>query len=253
MIGSGGEFPVSVAVHGDLVYVLNARGGGSVQGFQRLGSRLVRIPSWHRALGLDPAATPEFTHTPGQVAFSPDGSQLLVTTKAGTNAVDVFAVNRFGGLSSTPVVNVEAAAVPFAAAFDRGGRLAVAEAGPNAVATFDLHHDGTISALDTAATGQAATCWIVFANGTFYLSNAGSGTVSAYRTGTDGTLTALGTTPTDPGTVDATASSDGRHLYVQTGRNGIVDAYQINTDGSLTATGSVTVPNSAGGEGIAAN
>jgi 6-phosphogluconolactonase (cycloisomerase 2 family) len=252
-IGSGGAFPVSVATHGDLVYVLNARDGGSVQGFQRLGSRLIRVPRWNRGLGLDPAATPEFTHTPGQVAFSPDGSQLLVTTKAGTNAVDVFAVDRFGGLSKTPVANVEDGAVPFAVAFDHRGRLAVAEAGPNAVATFDLHHDGRVTALDTAATGQAATCWIVFAGGTFYASNAGSGTVSAYRPGRDGTLTALGTTATDAGTVDAAASADGRHLYVQTGAKGIVDAYRINADGSLTATGSATVLGSAGGEGIAAN
>ena len=64
-IGSGGGFPVSVAVHDDLVYVLNAREGGTVQGFRLLGSRLIRIPSWNRRLGLDPAATPEFTHTPG--------------------------------------------------------------------------------------------------------------------------------------------------------------------------------------------
>ena len=252
VIGSGGTFPVSIATHGDLVYVLNARDGGSVQGFQRVGTRLIRMPFQHRGLGLDPAAAPEFTHTPGQIAFSPDGTRLLVTTKAGTNAVDVFAVDRFGGLSAEPVVNVEDGAVPFAAAFDRVGNLAVAEAGPNAVATFDLHRNGRISALDTAATGQAATCWIVYAHGTFYVSNAGSGTISAYRSAPDGKLTALGNTKTDAGTVDAAVSSDGHHLYVQTGANGIVDAYRINEDSSLTATGSVTVTASAGGEGIAA-
>ncbi|MGX6605011.1 lactonase family protein [Micromonosporaceae bacterium Da 78-11] len=252
VIGSGGAFPVSIAVHGDLVYVLNARDGGSVQGFQRLGSRLVRVPFWNRRLGLDPAAAPEFTHTPGQVTFSPDGSQLLVTTKANTNAIDVYAVDRVGGLSKSPVVNVEDGAVPFAAAFDRRGNLAVAEAGPNAVATFDLHRDGRITRLDTAATGQAATCWIVYANGVFYASNAGSGTVSAYRAGTDGGLTALGTTSTHAGTVDAAVSADGRHLYVQTGAEGTVDAFRINAGGSLTATGSVTVAGTVGGEGIAA-
>lgn len=143
--------------------------------------------------------------------------------------------------------------MPFAAAFDRTGNLAVAEAGPNAVATFDLHRNGTITGLYTAATGQAATCWIVYANGTFYASNAGSGTVSAYHAGAGGKLTALGTTSTDAGTVDAAASGDGHHLYVQTGAKGIVDAYRINANGSLTATGSVTVANTVGGEGIAAN
>ena len=253
VIGSGGTFPVSVATHGNLVYVLNARDGGTVQGFLRLGSRLVRVPSWNRGLGLDAAATPEFTHTPGQVAFRPDGRQLLVTTKANTNAVDVFAVDRFGGLSATPVVNVESGAVPFAAVFDRAGHLAVAEAGKNAVATFDLHRNGTITALDTAATGQAATCWIAYAGGVFYASNAGSATVSAYRGAPGGKLTSLGTVSTDPGTVDAAASGNGRNLYVETGGKGIVDAYRINSDGTLTATGSVTVPNAAGGEGIAAN
>ena len=252
VIGSGGTFPVSVATHGDLVYVLNARDGGTVQGFRRLGSQLIRVPSWNRRLGLDPAATPEFTHTPGQVAFRPDGSQLLVTTKANTNAVDVFAVDHTGGLSKSPAVNVEDGAVPFAIAFDRRGHLALAEAGPSAVATFDLHLTGKITARYAVPTGQAATCWITYADGTFYASNAGSGTVSAYRAGRDGQLTALGTTTTDAGTVDAAASSDGRHLYVQAGAKGIVDAYRINADGSLTPTGSAAVPGSAGGEGITA-
>jgi hypothetical protein len=50
VIGSGGTFPVSIATHGDLVHVLNARDGGRVQGFQRLGSRLVRVPFWNRGL-----------------------------------------------------------------------------------------------------------------------------------------------------------------------------------------------------------
>src|SRR2546430_1467440 len=34
VLSSGGAFPVSVAVHGDLVYVLNALNGGSVQGYR---------------------------------------------------------------------------------------------------------------------------------------------------------------------------------------------------------------------------
>ena len=33
VVSSGGTFPVSVAVHGNLVYVLNAENGGSVQGY----------------------------------------------------------------------------------------------------------------------------------------------------------------------------------------------------------------------------
>jgi 6-phosphogluconolactonase (cycloisomerase 2 family) len=251
VISSDGTFPVSVAVHGHTVYVLNARDGGSVQGYVRVGQTLVRIPQWHRALGLDPTATPEFTHTPGQVAFTPDGRQLLVTTKGNTSAIDVFGVNFLGGLSAKPVVNVQPGAVPFGVTFDARGDLAVAQAGTNAVATFKVNRDGTLTVIDTALTGQAATCWIVAVGGNLFASNAGGATVSGYAD-RHGALTALGNTTTDPGTVDAAAASNGRTLYVQTGGNGIVDAFHITAAGSLTPIGSVTVPGGIGGEGIVA-
>jgi hypothetical protein len=57
VVSSGGTFPVSVAVRGNLVYVLNARDGGSVQGYVRIGAALVAVPSWHRPLGLNPTLT----------------------------------------------------------------------------------------------------------------------------------------------------------------------------------------------------
>ena len=91
--------------------------------------------------------------------------------------------------------------------------------------------------------------WIVNVGGRFYVSNAGSGTVSVFG----GALQPLALTPTRAGTVDAAASSDGRFLYVQTGRDGGVDAFRVAADGTLSPVGSVTVPNAAGGEGIAAS
>jgi hypothetical protein len=250
VVSSGGAFPVSIAVHGSLVYVLNAREGSSIQGFLRVGDALVHIPSWHRALGLDPDQTPEFTSTPGQVAFTPDGSRLLVTTKNGANSIDVFRVGLAG--PSAPTVTSLPGAVPFAVTFDAAGHVAVAEAGPNAAATFRLNRDGSLTSLDTELTGQAATCWIVSVDGRLYLSNAGSGTVSRYAVDGQGTLSALGTTATDAGTIDAAASSDGRFLYVQAGGAGTVDAYRIGAGGSLTRVGSVTIPGGVGGEGIVA-
>ena len=249
VLPSFGDFPVSVTAHGRLVYVLNARRGGSIQGYVRVGGGLARVPHWHRGLGLDPTATPEFTQTPGQVAFSPDGDQLIVTTKANGDAIDVFGVDRLGGPSARPATTVLAGAVPFAVTFDRHGNLALAEAGPNAVATFTLDHRGALSKIAEAQTGQAATCWIVNVRGRLYLSNAGSGTVSVF----DAALVPIGLTPTRAGTVDATASPDGRFLYVQTGAAGGVDAFRVAPDGRLTAVQSVTVPGATGGEGIAAS
>ena len=252
VLRSHGPFPVSVAVHDDLVYVLNAERGGSVQGYRIFHDRLSPISGSRRQLGLDPTATPQFTNTPGQVAFSPDGSQLIVTTKANGSDVDVFSVGVSGRLSAHPVVNSEPGVVPFAVTFDAARNLVVSEAGTNALATFKLHHDGTITQLDAVATGQSATCWIAAVNGQFYASNAGSANVSRFEEGKHGALTLVDATGTDGGTVDAAASVDGHSLYVQTGAGGIVDEFHVNADGSLTPIGSVTVANAIGGEGIVA-
>jgi 6-phosphogluconolactonase (cycloisomerase 2 family) len=252
VLRSDGPFPVSVAVHDDLVYVLNARAGGSVQGYRIFRDQVLPIAGSRRALGLDPTATPEFTNTPGQVAFTPDGAAVIVTTKANGSSIDVFRVKRSGTLSTTPVVNVEPGTVPFGVTFDRDRNLVVAEAGTNALATFAVHNDGTIAALDAIATGQAATCWVASADGQFYASNAGSASLSRFASAHGGSLTLLDATTTDAGTVDAAATADGASLYVQTGASGIVDEFHVNADGSLTQIGSVTVADAIGGEGIVA-
>jgi DNA-binding beta-propeller fold protein YncE len=252
IISSGGTFPVSVAVHGNLVYVLNALNGGSVHGYLVTGHGLSRIAGSGRPLHLDPTATPQFTNTPGQVAFSPNGAQLIVTTKANGNDVDVFGVRPDGRLSGRPVVNGEPNAVPFGIAFDPAGHLVIAESGtPTAVATFALNANGTITQIDQVATGQAATCWVTAANGRLFASNAGSATVSRYDSGSAGQLTLLGQTGTDQGPVDSSASPHGRYLYVQAGGTGMVDEFHAQ-HGNLTEIGSVTVANADGGEGIAA-
>jgi 6-phosphogluconolactonase (cycloisomerase 2 family) len=251
VIGSGGQFPVSVAVRGHVVYVLNARAGGSIQGYLSVGGRLVRVPSWQRPLGLDASATPEFTSTPGQVAFSPDGRKLLVTTKGNTNAVDVFGLGLLGKPGWSPTVNVLPGAVPFAMTFDGSGHLVLAEAGPSSVATFTIKSNGKLAAIDTKATGQAATCWVAAAGRFVYTGNAGSSSVSGYAASGRGALTALGNTTAGSGTVDLAASPDGRDLYVRSGGDGTVHAFSVGSNGALTAIGSVSAPDSVGGEGIA--
>jgi 6-phosphogluconolactonase (cycloisomerase 2 family) len=253
IVSSGGTFPVSVAVHGNLAYVLNAEGGGSIQGYFVGFGGVSPVPSWNRALGLGTTSTSAFTSTPGEVAFSPNGNQLLVTTKNSTNAIDVFNLSFFGGPSATPVVNSEPGTVPFGVAFDSSGQLLVAEAGPNAIQSFTLSPNGSLTPIALLATDQTATCWIAgpVDGSLFYASNAGSGTLSGARSHF-GELSAVGNTPTDGGTVDAAISGDGQYLYAQTGMSGIVDEFRINVDGSLTEVGSVTVPNAQGGEGIAA-
>lgn len=254
VLPTGGDFPVSVAAHGNLVFVLNARDGGSLSGYLRVGGALLPIPAWHRELHLNtsaPGQADEFVSTPGQVGFTPDGRDLIVSTKNGGNTLETFPIGLFGP-SARPVTTALPGTVPFGFAFDSRGHLVLSEAGTNSVATFAVSRRGTVTPIDTAATGQAATCWIATSGDKVYASNAGSGTLSRYSTSISGALTSHGLTATDPGTVDAAASSDRRYLYVQTGAKGIVDAYRIQSNGSLARTGSVTVPNAVGAEGIVA-
>ncbi len=252
VISSGGSFPVSVTARRGEVFVLNAENGGSIQGYAVAYGHLLPIPWLHRPLGLatgNPGEPEQFTHTPGQVAFSPDGSNLIVTTKAAGQSVEVFRVYPFGGISRAPVVTPDPT-VPFAVTFDPQGHLLLAEAA-GALATFQVNGDGTLTQIDSVATGQAATCWITPAAGYYYTSNAGSATLTGFRDAFNGQLTLLGNTATHPGTVDAT--STGHNLYVQGGKEGAVDEFSVTPTGSLETIGSLLVPGAAGGEGIATN
>ncbi len=177
-----------------------------------------------------------------------------MTTKANGDDVDVFRLDDAGAPAWAPVVTHLPNAVPFSFVEDPDSRtLYLAEAGPNAVASFRLDRDGRLVPLRTALTGQMATCWITRVGDLLFASNAGSGTVSIYRAGANGSLRSLGVAPTDPGTVDSAASRDGRFLYVQTGAHGILDGFAIRPNGTLVRIGAETVPNAVGGEGVVAS
>ena len=250
-ISSGGTYPVSIAAHGNVVYVLNAENGGAIQGYRVEGGKLALEAGWNRQLGLDADATPQFTHTPGQVGFTADGRQLLVTTKAAGNDVYVYNVGWDGSPSTSVTINTLPGAVPFGFVNTGSHQIALVEAGTSTVVTDRVNSDGTLTQLASYATGQAATCWIATSgDGLLFASNAGSADETSLRLGNGGALTGLGQTTTNAGTVDAAATPNGRYLYVQTGGAGIVDEYSVAANGSLTAIGSVTVPDAAGGEGI---
>lgn len=246
---SGGTFPVSVAVRGSIVYVLNARDGGSVQGFVRAGGRLIRVPQWHRALGLDTSLTPEFLATPGQVAFTPAGDKLVVTTK-NNDKIEVFNLDPLGRPSGSPVTTADAGVVPFSVTFDAAGHLDVAEAA-GSVSTFVVNRDGSLTFVGRQATQQAATCWVTSVGDHVFASNTGGNSVSRYVAGSGG-LTGLGLTATDVGPGDSAASSDGHELYIRAGGAGKIDEFAIGGDSALIRIGSIATPGGVGGQGIAA-
>ncbi len=250
VVPSGGTTPVSVAVRGGLIYVLNAGGTGEVQGYY--ASTLTPIPGSAHSLGLNPTLTPPYLNTPGQIGFTPDGHQLVVTTKHNSSDIDVFNVGPFGNLSA-PVVNPSANPVPFGFTFDQFGDLVMTEAGTNSLTTYVVHANGTISERGSTANGQSALCWVTGADGFFFGANAGSNKVTGYTIGANGVPNIVSTTSTDVGPIDMAASPDGRTLYVETGGSDILDTFAVQPSGSLVFTGSVTpeLPGHTGLEGIA--
>ncbi|HEX7255669.1 MAG TPA: beta-propeller fold lactonase family protein [Gaiellaceae bacterium] len=256
VLPSGGDFPASVAVHDNLVYVLNAGGAGIVQGFVIHGNRVRPLEGSARSLGLANTDPPNFLTSPGQVGFTPSGRELIVTTKASKSTIEVFHVGRDGRLSESPVVNPSATPVPFAFTFDQSGRLVMGEAAMSAVTTYDLNRDGTLANPQSLSDNQVALCWIVRARGFFYVSNTGSNTLSGYRIDGNGTPSLVGATgivaTTGEGPIDMTTAAGGRFLYAQTGAAGTVEEFSVNGDGTLTRLGVVTgLP--VGQEGIAAS
>lgn len=246
VVSTGGSFPVSVAVHGGSVYVLNALDGGSVQGYLNVAGHLVRMPSWYRTLGIQGSGTP------GQVTFSPDGSQLFVAGKS-NNTLAVYRVDGVGGIAAKPTATtLPNGGTPFSVVFDAQGRAVAVDSTANALDTYSVGRNGSLTQLGTAATGQKATCWAVRDGDFFFTGNAGSGSISGFVE-SHGQLKAIGNTSSGAGTIDLAASSDGKNLYAQVGLTGGVDEFHVNADGSLTQVGSVTVPNAIGGEGIVAS
>jgi hypothetical protein len=253
---SGGEFPDSIAVHGNLVYVANAGGAGSVSGFWILGRYVVPIPGSTRSLGLVNTNPPNFHTSPGQVTFSPNASELLVTTKESTNAIDAFQVGPFGSLSAAPTVSPDDDNGPFSLALTPSGQLVVAQVTTNALHTFAFGPHGTVTSLSPSVSDeQAAQCWVIAADGFYYVANAGSADLSSYTIAPDGTpsLDAAVAATTGTGSIDLTASANGKYGYAEAGgAGGEVVELHINSEGSLTPIGSIT---GLGGniEGIAAD
>ena len=242
--GSGGTRPVSLTVHGDLLYVLNAGGTNNITGFNVDDrGKLAPIPNSTRPLSA--AAT-----GPAQIEFTPDGDTLVVTEKA-TSKIDLYSVD--DGVASGPAVRDSNGVTPFGFAFDKRGRLIVSEAfggAPNqaALSSYSVSEDGNALSVISPSVkdNQSAACWVVVTeNGRYaYTTNTGSGSISGYRVARDGTLSLLGDGLTavigaGTGPIDAALSKGSQFLYVLNSGIGTVSGYRVEPNGSLSPIDSV--------------
>ena len=246
---SGGTLPISLTVHGNVLYVLNAGGSGNISGFT-VGTSGDLTPIAGATLSLSGS-----TVGPADVQFSPDGGRLVVTEK-NTNLLDVYAVDA-NGVASGLTTTASAGGTPFGFAFGLRNDLFVSEAAGSA-SSYVLDASGTLTLVSGAvSTHQGAPCWaVVTADGRFGFTGNGAGSVSAFAVAPDGAISLVdangGTALIGAGINDIALSHDSRYLYVlQTGGAQAIHAFRIQADGHLTPLGPIAgLP--AGTRGLAA-
>ena len=233
-----GTMPISVTIHDNLVYVLNAGSPAGIQGFEvDFNGELSPIAG--SAQGLSGADV-----GPAQIEFSPDGSILVVTEKMTNNVVTYDVAG--DGTSSGPNVQASAGTTPFGFAITESNHVFVSEAfggaeNASAVSSYLLTGGNLDVISPSVPTHQTAACWVAVTpdENFVYTTNTGSGSISGYRVLADGQIELLdadgrtGVTGDGSSPIDLTISRDGRFLYALLSGSHELASFEIQGDGSL--------------------
>ena len=248
IISSGGTFPNSVAVSGDMLYVLNA--GGAHGAVDMITGFMVAASGELTALANSERSLSGPSVLAAQVSFSPDNKWLVVTERNG-NFIDVFGV-KADGRTTAPTFTPSPVTDTFGFVFDSQGDLLVTQADNGAalgtVSSYQILPDGTAEAITNSLVigTQIADCWAaITSNGKYvYTVNTGSASVTAIAVDSKtGTLTLLnpvgggglaGLLPPGSGPTD-NAIFGNEVLYVNVGGTGQIAGFTIRKDGSLDA------------------
>jgi 6-phosphogluconolactonase (cycloisomerase 2 family) len=235
-VPSGGTSPISLALSGTTLYVLNAGSAtvpANITGFTVDPGGLVPIASSTQLLS---AAQPGAE----QIAFVQSGGVLVVTEK-GANNIDTFVVT--GGVAAAGVfTSAGTSMAPYGFGVSGTGLIVVSQAtATTGASSYSVSSGGVVTA-DTAfvADGQAAACWTAIVNTTAYVLNAHSPNISAYALNTTtGAITLVGNgiaATTGAGPTDIAASADNAFLYTRNGAGQSITSWPIANDGTLGST-----------------
>ena len=243
---SGGNTPLSVTAHGDLVYVANQAApfanpssAPNIIGF-RLGQdgKLTMIPGskieYPRGQG------------PAQVEFSPTGQTLVVAggfQGENTSRLYSYRVMPDGTLEEGPGSPAEPRGASGTVGYSwdsQGRRIFVSNFRSSAVVTFDIDKEtGAIKQNgEPYGDNEQAACWTaISADGKYlYVANFVSNSISTYQVLDDGKLKLLGTSKrrgnfSGPDTKDLVVSKDGKYLYAIGSGQRQVAVFQIGSNG----------------------
>jgi 6-phosphogluconolactonase (cycloisomerase 2 family) len=250
-VSSGGIFPVSVAHHRDLIYVVNggspphsSTGTPTVRGFRiDHEGKLRQIPYSTIVTGPDASQ-------PSDAVFSPSGKALIIAEQS-TQTIDVFRVTDDGLLEAGTRIPANNSA-PLAVAFADHDIMAITEGVTSAprvavpkgstMSSYKITTGDNLEPISKAVpTLQTAACWLRFTpDGRYaYTGNAGSGNLSSFLVSESGVLTLLDSVAADTGgflsvPIDLYITPNGKYLYVLASFIGTVQGFRIESDGSLS-------------------
>lgn len=247
---SGGIRPVSLAVRGDRLYVLNAgvEGADSNIATFRIGEdgQLSPVRGGIRALAAG-------ARNPTQIEFAPD-KPILIEVDTLASTLSSFIADADGRLSA-PHVQASIGGNPAGFGFTSQGVLVVSEENRGAkdagtLSSYRLDGAGNLSVVTAMAPALGTgSCWIAFSadDRYVYTTNTLSDTITRFAIDRDGALATLpggGLTQVTGGseflTLDMTRVED--VLYVHDGPTGTIHPFRIQTDGDL-----VPIPSSGAG------
>lgn len=241
-VASGGEAPRSIAVRGELVYVLNTASPANVTGFRiGLDGVLAPISGSTRELSAPEA-------DPAQVSFSPDGTTLVVTERA-TDAIVSFPVAMDGSLGEL-AKHPSSGPTPYGFAFTSNGTLVVTEAfraekGAAAASSYRLGTGEVEPVTRSVGNGRSEICWAVVSKDDRYAftTNFADGAVSRFGITIDGALelkdaTAGLAVDGQTGLRDEELTADGRFLYAIDADGRRIYGWEVGENGQLAEVGS---------------
>lgn len=270
-VGSGGVFPVSIAEHRGIVYVLNegespdhtVGGTANIAGF-RLNSHgeLSSIANSGRTIGVDTGTS--------DILFSPSGDTLVVTEMF-TNKLDVFHVSADGTTDSVTTITSNNP-TPFGAAFRNDNVLVVTEIdvitvngrrmgvqNASTMSSYTLSGGSLQTVSNAVPSNRTGSCWVRFSRdgGFAYTGDTGSGTISIYKVEANGALSLAGFANSGgafSAPLDLDVTPDGKFMYViipfgliansppilpAPANAGRIQGFRIESDGTLTPVATV--------------
>jgi 6-phosphogluconolactonase (cycloisomerase 2 family) len=235
-----GATPRSVAEHDGLVVVLTT-GEPGLASFRLDDEGIEPVAGGEQALSASDA-------DPAQVAFSPDGSMVVVTER-GTDSIVTYDVAPEGTFGTSRTIASEGP-TPYGFAITSGGTLVVTEAfraqkGAAAASSYAIEDGSLVPRTSSVGNGRSEICWaVVTPDDRFaFTTNYADGAVSRFAIASDGSLsledaTAGVSVDGQPGLRDEDLSGDGRFLYAIDADGGRIYGWAVDAEGTLEPVGS---------------